>query len=75
MAQGSKMTSLTKTAFSNDGVEVILRQVESSLSLESECARRESTEAQLRSYYEIEQCREFIVQKHYQRASRESFVG
>lgn len=53
-----KMSS-SSTAFSSDGVDVISRQIASSLLLQEGVSLRRSEE-ELREYYEVNHCIEFI---------------
>ena len=49
---------MSSTAFSSDGVEVISRKIASSFAVEGQSDRR--NEKELRRYYEVTRCVDFI---------------
>lgn len=52
--------------FSSDGVEVLSRRVQCVSSPEKEL----KTEGELRSYYELEKCREFVASNGFHRVGK-----
>ena len=58
----------SSTAFSNDGVDVISRKIESNSSMEAGLLKEGHRD--LRQYYEINECSAFIEAYDFQKVSR-----